>query len=238
MAKKLSFTDALETEQGGNDVVAIVSKAEATRIVDIVKLSARTIDLKAKAEAIEVKTDEQESGAADILKEIKLIGTEAEALRKEKVNPFNALVKRINDVFRPVTADLESAEGTIKNKVLTYRQYKERLRQEEERKREEEYRRKVEEERKKAEAQKEAFVPPSPPPIIIPMENKVSGSSGSLSTRKVWRFKVVDIALVPDEFKVIDETAVRSRIMNMNANKVEPKISGLEIYQEETIASR
>jgi len=238
MAKKQSFADALETEQGGTDVVAIVSTAEATRIVDIVKLSARTIDLKAKAEAIEVKSDENESAAADLLKEVKSILKEAEELRKEKVNPFNALVKRINDVFRPVTEDCTASENTIKSKVLGYRQYKERLRQEEERKREEEYRRKVEEERKKAESEKKAFVPPPPPPVIIPTENKVSGSSGSLSTRKVWRFKVVDIKLVPEEFKVIDETAVRARIMNMSANKVTPVIPGLDIFQEDTIASR
>ncbi|TAK65700.1 MAG: hypothetical protein EPO24_02195 [Bacteroidetes bacterium] len=217
------------------DVFAVVSAANPSNFIDIVKLNGDAIEAKRKANELVIQTDAHEQVAADLLRQIKDYGKESEEIRKLKVGPFNELVKRINGIFKPVTENLETAENIIKGKVLAFRQYKEKLRQDEERKRQEEYNKQVEAAKSNTKAN---VIVPAPPPILIP-ENKTSGNMGSISTRKVWRFRVVDITKVPHEFLRVDETLVNARIRNLTGNRIDPvgKIPGLEIYQEDTIAS-
>lgn len=60
-------------------------------------------------------------------------------------------------------------------------------------------------------------------------QNKVAG------TRRTWTFKVLDIKLVPDQFKVVsvDEKKIKALI-----GAGEREIAGIEIYQELSITAR
>ena len=252
MAKKQnSFDNILEQENSllekhngktqSVDVLAVVSHADAGRIVDVVHLTGQSIAIREAAEKLTISTDADEIESANFLGQIKTIGKEAEALRKEKVNPFNELVKRINDVFRPIGSNLETAENSIKGKVLAFRKAKELQRQEEERKRNEEYQRQLAEQRKQAEKYKQEFVAPPPPPIIIPVENTTRGDSGSIHTIKTWKARIVAAEKIPIAYYLSDNVqAELQKVLNGVAKSTHGsmKIEGVEFFQEESLSAR
>lgn len=67
-------------------------------------------------------------------------------------------------------------------------------------------------------------------PIIQREPPKVAG----VATREVWKFRVVNTALVPDQYKVIDEARIRKVVQ---ALKADSNIPGVEVYAERQIAA-
>jgi hypothetical protein len=66
-----------------------------------------------------------------------------------------------------------------------------------------------------------------PPAVVLPDSTpKVAG----ISARKVWRFRVVDEALVPREFLKVDDVKVGQYVRAMKSTGA---IAGIEIYSED-----
>ena len=205
--------------------------------VDLVKWHGMSVQAERIASSIEITCDEEEGMAVDSLSQIKSFMKQTEEARKGEVDPFNQLVRRVNDMFRPIGESLENAEKVIKDKVKFYRIEKERIRQEEERKRQEEYQRKIEAERKKAEETGKDQKIITPPPTILPVAQTTHGSIGTATAKKFWNYEVTDIQVLyatrPDLVKM--EVKARETKAACQLNQVIP---GLRIFEDMEIAAR
>lgn len=78
-------------------------------------------------------------------------------------------------------------------------------------------------------------------PVEVWDTTKITGSYGSkVSTREVWKYRIVDIKKVPEAFLVPVEERVNKSALNAMARsmKGEAKVKGIEFYCEETLQSR
>jgi fused signal recognition particle receptor len=78
------------------------------------------------AQAIEVRTPEHASYAAGFLTEIASAKRQSEVARRVLVDPLNAHVKTINDLFTPKKESLDEADKLVRGKVLTFQQQQKR----------------------------------------------------------------------------------------------------------------
>jgi len=171
-----------------------------------------------RAEAIEISDDEDMEIAVNLLGGIATAKKKAEKQRKFFTEPLNQQVKRINDLFHSFTNPLLKAERIIKQKVAVYQVEKEKKAQEEMAK-------------ALAEAQKDEEIMP----VVIPdqPQRTVRADTGSATIKKVWTFQVENPALVPEQYKVVDEHRIRAAI----ASGIR-EIPGVRIYLEPQVAVR
>lgn len=214
-----------------------IVKGIPDRSIDLTKWNGFAIQAERTAQAIQITCDEENVMATDALSEIKTFQKEVEAFRKSEVDPFNKLVKRINDIVRPIGESLDNAEKTIKDKARFYALEKERVRQEEERKRQAEYQAKLEEERKKAIAEKREQVIVTPPPTIMAAPPTTRGEIGASTIKKFWNYELLDIDVLyktrPDLVKIEEK---RREILV--AIKINQNISGLRVFEDIDVSAR
>jgi ATPase subunit of ABC transporter with duplicated ATPase domains len=161
--------------------------------------------------------------------------------------PLDEAKQKIMDFFKGPLDKLARVEGNIKNAMLTFQREQEEIRRKMEARiqelarREEERRRKaLEEKAKKADEKgdvekaedlrqqkEEVFVPA---PIVESQVTKVAG----ISTKKVWRFKIIDASKIERQWMVPDEKAIQAYV---TATKGTRPIPGLEIYSEDVLSS-
>lgn len=200
------------------------------------------------AEDFEVNSQENYNKAAKDVKDAKKFYKELEGERKKITAPLDVSKRAAMDLFRKPLDFLVASEAILKKKMLTYKteqdrivreaQEKERLRvAEEERKKREalEKRAKTAEEKGKEEKarilreQKEVvYVPEKIVPDITPKAN-------GISTKKIWDFKIINKDLIPIEYLIINEKALKSLAVSM---KGEIKIPGVEFFSREIMAVR
>lgn len=155
-----------------------------------------------------------------------------EERRQFYVRPLNDQVKAINDNYRLLMRPVEEAEKITKQKMLDFNYEQERRRREQE----EVNRMRIEA------AQKEAALNDgeiSQPVNIIEVSpgapRKVMTDLGTSGMRDNWKFRVVDKALVPEEYKVIDTAMLNAIAKKHHDGK---QIQGIVFYNEPIIATR
>jgi hypothetical protein len=207
----------------------------------------KSSDLSFQAKNLEIKNQNDYEFGATLLKSVKGLAKIAESARKTITDPIDVARKAAMDLFRPVMESLESDEKIIKNKMLTYAAEQEKIRQEQERKlrieaeekarkereRLEERARKAAESGKAAKAeelQQAAAEVQAVAPVLAPRVEKVIG----VSTKTIWKARVKDIAIVPREYMVVDESALNKVAQ---ATKGSLNIPGVEFYSEQVLAS-
>jgi hypothetical protein len=74
-------------------------------------------------------------------------------------------------------------------------------------------------------------------PIVVPTMPTVQAVQkvAGISYRTDWKFRVVDAALVPEEFKIVNEKALASLAKSTKGTK---KVPGVEFYSEEVTVDR
>jgi hypothetical protein len=184
-----------------------------------------------------VETAEEAGKMTDLLGYVKAQLRKAEDARKALVKPLNDHVKWINQQFKDATEDLRQADEVGRFKIQGYERERARLAREEA-----ERRRREEEERLLAEAEARAAegADQEADEILeteIPEAPKAAPTRGdfgsSTVTRKVWKFRVKNLAQVPAAFIRLDEQAVRQAIRDGSR-----EIEGLEIYEDIEVAIR
>ncbi|MGD9885813.1 MAG: hypothetical protein AB7U95_37520 [Reyranella sp.] len=70
--------------------------------------------------------------------------------------------------------------------------------------------------------------------VVAPVISREPPKVAGLATREVWKFRVVNAALVPDQYKAIDEARIRKVVA---ALKGDANIPGVEVYSERTLAA-
>lgn len=165
-----------------------------------------------------------------------------------KINArFNAPIDALKEKLKMVDTAIKAY--LTQQRALAEAAEKARREQEEQRRREEARRQaEIEEARRAAEA---ANLPPPPEPEPLPpaviepapefVTERIGGTYGSkVSTRDIWKYRIVDIKKVPEEFLVPVEDRVNKSALNALAKsmKDKAKVKGIEFYCEEILQSR
>lgn len=156
-----------------------------------------------------------------------------EEIRKEYVTPIRKHLDDVNATFKNFIAPLERAEALTRNKMTEYRAcVARRIAEEEEinRKRTEAARQEMELKGELTESVNLVEVEPE-------VAKRVTTDLGSVGQRDHWKYEVVDFALVPDAYKVIDSSQLSAITKKHHDQK---PIPGIRFYNEpiDTINTR
>jgi hypothetical protein len=183
--------------------------------------------------------------AIDAGKKVKRLRDLIEKKRKELVGPLNDQVRKINDYAKLLADPLVSAEAHLSKQLTTFEEKQRRIREQELRRIEAE--KQAELAKIAAEADHEAAAASffgadesAPAPEIPPIEEKriaVESHYEGLAwdakdarvknTRRTWKFEVVDASLLPAEFLMPNDKAIRAAVTNGRTS-----IPGVRTWQE------
>lgn len=201
---------------------------------------ART-DIVTRASEVKIVTPEDYQIAAELLRGIRTVRDNISATFDEPIRAAHQAHKAMLDAKKKHEAPLSTAEATVKSRMSTWTMEQERKRREEE-SRLREIARKEEEERRLAEAAKleqqgeqeaaEALVaaPVVPPTVVV--AKSVPQTSG-VSTRKVWKWRVLDEAVVPRQYLSVDEKKIGGVVRSLGEAA---RIPGIEVYSEDIVS--
>lgn len=191
-----------------------------------------------------VKTPEDYKLAGDYLRQIKQKIDMLENTRKTVTGPLNLALKTFNDLFKPPVEKLKSIEAKIKLDMGSYYLEQERKRIEQEAKLQEQARVQAEKEKAKLdkkiaktndeqtkqtlEMQKDTIIP-----VSVSVDNQAQAQG--ISTKKVWKYRIVDSTLIPREYLMPNDKALQGIA---TATKGTIKIPGIEIYSDNIIVAR
>jgi DNA polymerase III alpha subunit (gram-positive type) len=202
-----------------------------------------------------VSSQDAYTNAGEDLKSIKSKAKELNDLRMSLTRPLDESKKRIMEFFNKPIDFLTKAESSVKSAMLKFQQEQERIRREEERRLAEIQRQKAEELQRQAreaeeraaklktdkakesaaakaeELRTQAAVVESIAPVV---ESKFEQAAG-ISTREVWKFRIVDATKIPREYLIPDENYIGEMV---RVTKGKKQIDGIEIYTETVIYAR
>jgi hypothetical protein len=193
-----------------------------------------------KARTVIIKTPEQANQAGDWRNKIKAKLKELDMERKEMTKPLDTVKAMIMDKYRPAVEKLEEAYKLFDRGLVAYLDEQERIRQEQQRKLDEE----AEKKRKAAEVKSaewadkgndkkaeewaekaETVVAP-----VVAAAPKVTG----MMFRDDWDFEIVNSAIIPRQFMIPDEKAIRAYV---KATKGKSPIEGVRIIPKKVAAT-
>lgn len=216
---------------------------EVTRILnqpDFKRWGEEVGALVADCKALKVKDDSTAADASDKISAIKGLYNRIEDRRKEAISFHRGIVDAVNNGVKQWTEPLGSAESYLKNEVKRYIHEVEmqRIKEEQEaQRRAEKARAKIEKE-----CEKIGVEPPKiPDPVIPKRTGPVRGvSGGKVSTRKVWKAKLIDIVILA---KAVGQGKAQKELLTFNlslANTLAKNgvrdIPGVEIYEETEVS--
>lgn len=191
-----------------------------------------------------IQTPVQLEATGAHLKDIKAAQKQANEFFDPPIKQAYDLHKMLVGRKKLITDPLSQAETIDKQKMLAYSQEQERLRQAEQKRLQDEADAKAERERKALEAKAAASKKPetiakhqeaaaqvvAPVIHVAPVAPKIAG----VNTVKTWTFEITDAALVPEQFKTIDEKKLGAYARAMGASACAP---GVRFFQKETISA-
>lgn len=145
------------------------------------------------------------------VKEIKKIVTEK---KDSIIKPLNEALKNARSLFKPIEDKVDVIEDYLKTSILKYNT---KL-LEEQRKREEEAQEKIKAGASFDEATK----------LVSKTEKKID----AIPTRKIKRLKIIDETLIPRQFLVPNEVAIKEALSSGI------KVAGCELVEEEIVVNR
>ena len=206
--------------------------------------SAEAENMLIQAKDMTVINNEQYTNAAEILKRLKAESKRLDADRKSFTKPLDDLKKKIMERYKPVIDKLNFAYTEINNKMMSFEREQERKRIEAQRKLEEEAREKERKEKEKLEkaakrAEKKGDIDRAEElretkeqvhEQAGEIQSSISKISG-INIRKDWDFVVIDKKQVPEEYKIINEKALRAMA---KTTKGTAQIPGVKFIQKDT----
>ena len=190
-----------------------------------------------QAKAITVIDNTTMTAADDLIKSMRLV-------RKEIGLAFDPIIAKAFAAHREAKSQkdraelpLIQAENFLKPQIKTFLAEEERKRQEEENRlrleaqKAEEERRLTEAAQLEAEGLKEEAeaVLEAPQPIVMPTVEKTTPKADMRIYRKVWKYRIINEDLIPDEFWQLDLQLIGSRVRDL---KSKCKIPGVQVYEE------
>lgn len=189
-----------------------------------------------RCKAFKIGNQEDYDRAGEYFKEIKGDWNKWEAKRKSLTGPLNGVIADINANFKEPLAMFKKGQTHVQSLLLDY----ERKIQEEERIEQArldkiaEKKRLADEERAKKWADKgneekaEAIIQrlmENPVEIVKPKITKAPG----VAARNVWKFRVINKKIVPEEYHILDLQMIGSEVRN---KKERTNIPGIQAYND------
>lgn len=173
------------------------------------------------ASSLTIATTEDYTQAVDLVAQLKDRGSKIKILKESITKPANEILKNARAMFAPVEAQHANAEAIIKTKLLDYKRQKDAEAREAEAK----IAAKVEAGRMRLDTAEKKL------DNIERVENTTRGNVGEVQVRKVKKVRIVDAALLPREYLIPDDVAIRRDALGGKT------IPGVEIFEEEIIAA-
>lgn len=200
--------------------------------------------LVAWAKGLKVTTPDECAAAGDRLKAIKGAMTRVVAFFKPMKQKADETKKAILDAEKKLAEPLQEAEGLAKRAIIAFQNAEQEKARAEQRRlqaeADERARREQEALLKKAQAAKKpetqqryqeaAAAVTAPVVAVAPSVPKVSG----ITTKLVWRAKVIDAAKVPREYLMVDEKKLDGYAKAM---KEGAKVEGVQFYTESILSA-
>lgn len=163
--------------------------------------------------------DEYQQAAAGLV-ELKGRWKVVEEKRTSLVKPLNDVVKSINGMFKPVLDSWDRTMDVVKRAMQDYQV------------REAEVQRKALE---AAAALAQQGQTGQEFNALVAQGSALPTKAQGISTRSMWRWRVVDAGAVPREYLCVDQAKVDAVV---KAQQDGAKIPGIEVYREEIMAVR
>lgn len=163
--------------------------------------------------------DEYQQAAAGLV-ELKGRWKTVEEKRTSLVKPLNDVVKSINGMFKPVLDSWDRTMDVVKRAMQDYQV------------REAEVQRKALE---AAAALAQQGQTGQEFNALVAQGSALPTKAQGISTRSMWRWRVVDAGAVPREYLCVDQAKVDAVV---KAQQDGAKIPGIEVYREEIMAVR
>lgn len=201
-----------------------------------------TATLQERARAVAITDTASYTDAAEFVKSIKVVRTKIAETFDHLIKSAHATHKALIDEKKKHDTPLDEAERVVKGKIAGYQAELERRRQEEERRLQEQARKEEEERRLaqaveleqqgEAEAATELIEAPieTPPVVVAAAIPKVAG----ISTRKNYKFRIVDARKIPFEYMMPDEKKIGAHARSM---REQARIPGVEFYSEDVVSA-
>ena len=210
---------------------------------DTKEIASTAMTLRSRAEAFAIETATGYAEGGDFLKQVRRVRTNIK-------DTFDPPIKAAHAAHRAMIAardehdkPLADAESIVKTRMGAWkaaedgrREAQQRAAREAERKAEEErvlaQAVELEAENRPAEAERVLAAPVEVAPVVIRSAvPKVAG----VSTGKVWKWEIVDRELIPREYFVLDDKAIRAVV---RSQKSQARIPGIRFYSENTVSVR
>lgn len=214
---------------------------------DVMTLPAEVVEqtnqVEARAAGLIIICEDQYLEAAEFLKDVDATSKRIDALRVSLTKPLDESKKRIMDLFRGPLDRLAQAKQATKDSMLAFRHEQQEAARLAQEAAERERLRLIAEAEARKQAEIDALmeageifdaeavadvcvvVPPPPPP---PEPVKAQG----IAVRKLWRFEVIDAALIPREYLLVNERMLADLATSL---KQEASVPGVRFFYEESI---
>jgi len=189
---------------------------------EVAEFQGRISVLEEQALALEIKTEDDLKKATEISSQLEDISSKLTEKKESITKPLNNTLKSVRALFKPMEEAYEKAQQIVNGKALAYHQ-------------------KVREDAAKAEAKiasdleagkiKKVETAEKRVEKIERVDNTVRTESGGLQVRKVKKYEVVDVSLLPREYLEPNMGAIWKAVQ---ANK---EIPGVRAWEEETMAN-
>ena len=140
--------------------------------------------------------------ATDILGKIKSWTKEVTEAKEKITKPLNESLKAARSLFAPIEEQGKEAERIVKQKMIEYQTAEE-----------EKAKKLTEKIEAKVEAGKMSFEKGMEKIENIEPEKRVEGSKYTLTFREDKKMEITNIALIPDEYWVVDEVKLRKSVL-------------------------
>ena len=174
---------------------------------------------------------EDNETANDDLTIISKIKKAMEAKRADFLLPYKAHMDAIRETYSTLMNPILEAEKLTKDKMLQYHLKQKLIREAQE----EINRKRMEAAQEEMELKGELSESVNLVEVQPEISKRVSTEMGSSGQKDVWKWEVVDFALVPDEYKMINPAILTPTAKSYKDTRTIP---GIRIYNEPIIATR
>lgn len=210
--------------QDPNDTAVVKIEPASNR--EVVALYNEAIRLREYSEARVITEVAHLTPATEDLSIIARLKKALEEKRKEYVKPLQDHIKAINDAFKALMEPIEVADQVTRKKILAFQAEQERIKAEQE----EINRLKIEAAKKEAALTGIASGEVKLVEVIPEAPDRVETDLGASGVATIWKFEVVDFALLPDRFKMENATLI-GKVVRAG----EREIPGVRIWSEKNL---
>ena len=208
-AATMARADAMIKEVSDSGAVVDLNKDGARRA--IAAFSGKLAAMRSEAVALVVNSTESAKQATEMIGQVKRLAKAIDERRKEIIAEADSFVRFTNCQVKPLADELKEGEAILKRKLSDYAMRVELQRREIERKQREalvELQKQVD-----AEAKSKGVETVVLPPVAVPIKKEPVRSDSAVSSAvPVWKHEVIDAKLVPREYLIVDELAIRAAI--------------------------